>query len=139
MPKWTRDQVRKRLRNRRKAARRKASLEARLLPSTSGPTGNLHQDSHTLVGYTRDLSETALSVVLSAQEFSGEAIHDPGHQLRVVLMVPGTGGVIMRGVTVRWEPITEAEVSNRYLLVLQITKMGDFDQKRYVDYLRTLK
>ena len=132
---------------RRVAPRCAASLEARLLFSLSlegaggdGSDGPSKQAaSPTLLqGYTRNLSETGLAIVVPSLYLGGRYFNLVGSPLHIVLELP-VGRVRISATTVRCERLDEKEREDGYLIGLCITEMNDSEWVRLVQYVRTLR
>ena len=123
-------------RERRRFARKSAVCAVRLPVGVSMPNERLDPEADAypqpIMGHTRDLSETGLSLVLPAARLGDLDISVAGAPLRVVLSLP-TGVVILQAATVRSELLSpEGEV----LVGARIVKMYDYNRRRYETYLR---
>jgi hypothetical protein len=132
---------------RRVAPRCAASLQARLLFSLSieegdggGSEGPSKQAaSPTLLeGYTRNLSETGLAIVVPSLYLGGRYFNLVGSPLHIVLELPA-GRVRISATTVRCERLDEKEGEDGYLVGLCITEMNDSEWVKLVQYVRTLR
>ena len=124
-------------RERRRFARRSAVCAVRLPVGVSMPNERLDPEAddaypQPIMGHTRDLSETGLSLVLPAAQLGDVDISVEGAPLRVVLSLP-TGVVILLAATVRSEPLSP---EGHVLVGARIVKMYDYDRRRYEAYLR---
>jgi hypothetical protein len=90
-----------------------------------------------ILGRTRDVSETGLSLVLPMLSLGAEQIDVVGYPLRVVLCLPG-GLIIVQAETARWEVLTDEEGCDSYLVGALITRMSEPDRRRYESFLRSL-
>ena len=90
-----------------------------------------------LVGYTRDVSETGMGLVLPELRIAGRSVMHPGRGLRLLLGLPYEP-VEMRATAVRHVELGEGEVDSGYLVGVQIKEMSPADQTRYAKYLRSL-
>lgn len=127
---------------RRSAPRCEAHLEARLLFSLS-LQGTEGHDSATVLpslleGYTRNLSETGLALVVPSLHFGGRYLNVVGSTLHVMLELP-TGTVRIRATPVRCERLGEKEGETGYLVGVRITEMNDSEWVRLVQYVRRLR
>ena len=134
---------------RRVAPRCAAYLEARLLFSLSlekrdgGGGGSDAQQQQAaspalLEGYTRNLSETGLALVVPSLQLGGRYFNLVGSPLHIVLELPG-GRVRIRATPVRCERLDEKEGEEGYLIGLRITEMNDSEWVKLVQYVRTLR
>lgn len=124
-------------RERRRFARRAAVCAARLPVGVSMPNERLDPEAdypQPILGHTRDLSETGLSLVLPASRLGDVDVSAAGSPLRIVLSLP-TGVVILQAATVRSEVLPPG---GELLVGAHIVKMYDPDRRRYNDYLHQL-
>ena len=122
-------------RERRRFARRNAVCAVRLPVGVSMPNEQLDPEAdgypQPIMGHTRDLSETGLSLVLPASQLGDVDISVAGALMRVVLSLP-TGVVILQAATVRSELLSP---DGELLVGASIVKMYDYDRRRYEAYL----
>ena len=123
-------------RERRRFARKSAVCVVRLPVGVSMPNERLDPEAddaypQPIMGHTRDLSETGLSLVLPAAQLGDVDISVAGATLRVVLSLP-TGIVILQATTVRSELLS---LDGEVLVGARIVKMYDHDRRRYEAYL----
>ena len=122
-------------RERRRFARRNAVCAVRLPVGVSMPNEHLNPEAdgypQPIMGHTRDLSETGLSLVLPAAQIGDVDISVAGATLRVVLSLP-TGVVILQAATVRSELLSP---DGELFVGACIVKMYDYDRRRYEAYL----
>jgi hypothetical protein len=132
--------LRKFLKRRRQVLRLGARFDARLpflvtlLGTDKGSARNLPGDA-ALVGFTRDLSETGLTLLLPSMRIGGAYLTDIESYLEVKLELPG-GAVAIRTVSVRFEQLRRMEAGCSYLLAVRIINMQNDDRDRYVAYLK---
>ncbi|MDQ3908396.1 MAG: PilZ domain-containing protein [Acidobacteriota bacterium] len=88
-----------------------------------------------LVGYTRDVSESGLGVVLPDVRIAGRAVVGRDRTLRVQLGLPGRV-VEMSAVAVRQAPLEGGEAG--HLVGMQIQEMSHDDRAYYTKFLRSL-
>ena len=121
-----RARVRKFVGNRRRAPRRKAQCQARLLFSDS---------THMLPleGYTRDISTVGLMLCVSAINIDRSYLTNEDRSLRVVLELP-KGAVEMHATPVRYE-----QSGTNYLIGARIIEMSAGDRERFAQYMHTLR
>ena len=94
-------------------------------------------DATALVGYTRDMSETGLTLLLPSVRVGDAYLTDAGSRLEVKLELPG-GTVAILTTSVRFEQLTRKEAGCGYLLAVSIIKMQKGEQERYINYLKTV-
>ena len=125
--------------DRRQAARFKSQRKARLLFNVSvvsDETGESRPQTIRLVGFTRDISETGLALVVPSLRIGDRYLVDEGCTLRVVLLDLPTGEAEVYATPVRYEELQEPEIG--HLIGVQITGMNDEDRSRLLQYLKTL-
>ena len=86
-----------------------------------------------LTGYTRDLSETGLTLMLSVVRIGDRYLTDREHYLGIRLELPG-GPVSMLAASVRFEHTEGTD----YLLGVRIIRIREEERAYYLTYLRTL-
>lgn len=130
---------------RRRAPRCDAHLAARLHFSLSLREAEAGKNSSklpaSLAGFTRNISETGLSLVVASSQFCERRFDSVGKSLRIMLELP-TGKVRINATLVRCEPLKDEADQNRamgYLMSACITEMNDSEWVRLVQYVRTLR
>ena len=125
-------------RERRRFARRNAVCAVRLPVVISMPNEHLDPDAdgypQPIMGHTRDLSESGLSLVLPASRLGDLDISVEGARLRLVLSLP-TGIVILQAATARSEPLSPG---GGVFVGARVVRMSDADRRRYESHLRQL-
>ncbi|HEX8141543.1 MAG TPA: PilZ domain-containing protein [Pyrinomonadaceae bacterium] len=104
-------------------------LEGRKMP------GNVRLKS-VLAGYTRDVSETGLGIIVPDIRIGGLNITRPDRLLRIVLGLP-RHPVEIQAVPVRYVELEEVE-HGRYLIGMLIKSMSEQDRKHYDAFLKSL-
>src|SRR4051812_1987857 len=94
------------------------------------------RDESALVGYTRDLSETGLTLLLPSVRVGDAYLTDAGSRLEVKLELPG-GPVKMTATAIRFEQLTRKEAGCGYLLAVSVIEMQQDERERYLKYLKT--
>ncbi|HEX8144730.1 MAG TPA: PilZ domain-containing protein [Pyrinomonadaceae bacterium] len=125
---------------RRSAPRCEAQLDARLLFSLSlqATEGRVATLPPHLEGYTRNLSETGLALVVPSLLFGGHYLNVVGSPLHIMLELPD-GTVRIRATPLRCERLKDEESETGYLVGVRITEMNDSEWVRLVQYVRTLR
>jgi hypothetical protein len=125
--------------DRRQAARMKAQRQARLLFNISivnSDTGESHSQTVPLAGFTRDISETGLALIVPSIRTGDRYLVDEGCTLRLILLDLPNGEVEIFAKPVRYLQLPEPGTG--YLIGVQITEMSDSDRARLLQYLKTL-
>jgi len=100
-----------------------------------------------LAGFTRNISETGLSLIVMSSRFCEPSFDGVGRGLRIMLELP-TGKVRIHATLVRCERLTDqSDEANQadqnramgYLVSACITEMNDSEWVRLVQYVRTLR
>lgn len=125
--------------DRRQGARYKSQRQARLLfnisvVSSDGSESRIQ--TIPLIGFTRDISETGLALVVPSLRVGDRYLVDEGCTLRVVLLDLPTGEVEIYATPVRYEQLEEPE--SGHLIGVHITEVSDSDRARLFQYLKTL-
>jgi len=127
-------------RERRRFARRSVVCAVRLPVGVSMPNELIDPEAENyprpIMGHTRDLSASGLSLVLPTPLLGDQDISTEGAHLRIVLSLP-TGIVVVQAETVRSETLPE-EREERLLLGARIVRMYEADRRRYDTFLHEL-
>jgi hypothetical protein len=123
---------------RRAAPRRSVKLEFRVLLVATKMTAAGEEHTLPLIGYTRDVSESGLALLVSARSMS--VLYSLGHNytLQLVLTLP-TGPVELEATPARYKHINEGEAGSFILIGAQITRISDEDRERFVEYLNSFE
>jgi hypothetical protein len=128
--------------NRRAAPRYTTHLEAALVLSVSLGTGNSKADAEgnslRLAGYTRDISETGLALIMPAIHIGGQYLTSQNRTLEITLRLPG-GHVQLQAAPVRYSPLEDDAKDTGYIIGVRITSMAQRDRARYDAYLEKMK
>ena len=112
------------LKGRRGLLRRGERYDARLpfvitLLGTDRVSARFLRDVPALVGYTRDMSETGLTLLLPSVRAGDAYLTNVGSSLELKLDLPG-GAVTMLTTSVRFEQLSRKEAGCGYLLAVSI-------------------
>jgi hypothetical protein len=116
-----------------------AQRQARLLFNVSvisEETGESRTQTIPLVGFTRDISEKGLALIVPSLRVGDRYLIDEGCRLRVVLLDLPTGEVEIFCTPRRYQELQGAEAG--HLIGVEITEMSDNDRFRFTQYLQTL-
>jgi hypothetical protein len=125
--------------DRRNSPRRMAQRQARLLFNVSvisEETGESRTQTIPLVGFTRDISENGLGLVVPSLRVGDRYLIDEGCTLRVVLLDLPTGEAEVYATPVRYVELQEPEIG--HLIGVEITEISDRDRARLLQFLKTL-
>jgi hypothetical protein len=131
------------LKRRRRMLRLGVRYEARLpflvtlLGSRKGSAARSAKEAPTLLGFTRDLSETGMTLLLPSLRLGGAYLTDIESYLEVKLELPG-GAITIRTASVRFEQLPRREADCSYLLAVRIVNMQHDERDRYIAYLKSL-
>jgi hypothetical protein len=132
------NRVRKFVGDRRRATRSQLKRNARLLFSVS-PLNTEGVRMLPLEGFTRDVSETGLALIVNSLHIGDTYLMDESCELRIVLLDLPTGEVEIHAAPVRYEQLDENAPGGGHLIGVRITHMNDRHRARFVEYLRTSK
>lgn len=122
---------------RRGAVRYILNRDARLL-FTSAPSepssAERSQPTPALVGHTRDISETGLSLVVPGVNDSDAKFFGARTQLQIILSLP-TAIIAIEVTPVRYQWLEEHEGKKSYLIGARIARMSAGDTTRFREYL----
>ncbi|HUQ34685.1 MAG TPA: PilZ domain-containing protein [Pyrinomonadaceae bacterium] len=123
---------------RRAAPRRNVKLEFRVLLVATKTSAEGEEHTLPLIGYTRDISESGLALLVSAKSMG--VLYSLGHNytLQLVLTLP-TGPVELEVTPARYQHINEGRAGSFILIGAQITKISDDDRVRFVQYLNSFQ
>jgi hypothetical protein len=136
--------LRKYVNDRRKLLKRDARSEASLpfiitlLVPGKGAMAKSLPDTLAIVGHTRDMSETGLTLLLPSVRIGDLYLTDVESRLEIKLELPG-GTVKMLTASVRFEQLTGKEVGCGYLLAVRIVEMQNDARDRYFAYLNAIR
>jgi hypothetical protein len=129
--------------DRRTTPRHRTKLAIRVLVLVTKKTDNDGESVLTCIGYTHDISETGLAIVISARSINEAFLNREDCTMQVGLTLP-TGSVDVTAIPVRYERVadskTETDVAAHteqgFLVGMRITEMNDDARARYVEYIR---
>jgi hypothetical protein len=125
--------------NKRRTLRRKAVLHISLNVDSSVLDNKAPYDSVgeslTLLGYTLDINETGVSLILPSFRLDEEFCADKSRTLKVEIALP-KAPVMMEAAPVHCKPVDEREPHSGYLLGLRVIRMNEGDQQRFLRFLR---
>lgn len=127
---------------RRAAPRFTTHLERRLVVNISLADASSKAEGSrgpsVLAGYTRDVSETGLGIVVPDIRINNFNVTRPDRALRIMLGLPGEP-VEIHALPVRHIELEEDAESEGYLIGVQITRMSERDRSRYRAFLKTFR
>lgn len=91
-----------------------------------------------MVGHTRDLSETSMTLLLPSVRAGNIYLTDGANCLEVKLELPG-GPVTILTNSIRFEQLSRKEAGCSYLLAVRINEMQKDERARYKSFLKTIK
>jgi hypothetical protein len=124
--------------NRRRAPRYEArlSFSISILDESAGHENR--PPTRTLVGRTRNISETGLALVVPSLRLGTNKLDDGNSTLRLMLDLP-TGTVELHVVPVRSHQLGENDKETGYFIGVAITHLGDDARARLLKSLRGLR
>jgi hypothetical protein len=125
--------------DRRDSPRHMAQRQARLLFNisvVSEETGESRTQTIPLVGFTRDISENGLALIVPSLRVGDRYLVDEGCKLRVVLLDLPSGEVEIFATPRRYQELHGAETG--HLIGVEITEINESDRVRFIQYLHTL-
>jgi hypothetical protein len=131
--------------NRRAAPRYATHLDAALILSVSvgagsGSSGRVEKEGGglRLAGYTRDISQTGLAIIVPAIHVGGQYLTSQNRTLEITLRLPG-GPIQLQATPVRYSPLEDDAKDTGYVIGVRITSMPPRDRARYDAYLDKMK
>ncbi|HEX8709780.1 MAG TPA: PilZ domain-containing protein [Pyrinomonadaceae bacterium] len=125
--------------NRRRAARHVTHLEAGLVLSVSlsNTKTSAGEQPLKLAGYTRDISETGLALIVPTVRIGGHHLANESRLLQIRLAIP-SGPITIYATPVRYAPLEEEAADTGYLIGVHIKTMSEDDRARFNDYLKMI-
>lgn len=117
------------------ARRQDLRLPATIYLNTSGAKRARASGPLSLSGYTRSISDTELSLVVSSVHCGNRYLMDGELSLRIQLELP-EGAISFGAATVCYKPLEESQAEWGYLVNMQLTEIGDVERERLGQYLR---
>jgi hypothetical protein len=124
--------------NRRRAPRYDARLSFSVSVVDEEAGRENTRPPQTLVGHTRNLSETGLALVVPSLWLGTNKLNDGNSTLRVMLNLP-TGTAEIRVVPVRSHQLGEGDTGSGHLIGVTITHLSDDARARLAKFLRGLR
>lgn len=124
--------------NRRRALRYEARIAFSVSVLDEGAGREDAQPARTLVGRTRNLSETGLGLVVPSLRLGASRLDDAGVTLRLMLDLPAAT-VEIHVVPVRSHPLDANDKETGYFIGAQITQLSDDARARLFKFLRGLR
>lgn len=121
---------------RRAAPRYKVRLETRVLMIAERETGGGDADVLPLSGYTRDISESGLAVIITSRDMDALSALGEDYTLRLVVTLPA-GPVQLTVAPARYQRLGETETAD-FLVGAQITDMSGRDRVLFMEFIRGL-
>ncbi|MDT5060751.1 MAG: hypothetical protein QOH63_1210 [Acidobacteriota bacterium] len=121
---------------RRASPRHSVNIEFRVLLVAKKRSAEGEEQVLPLIGYTRDISESGLALLVSAKSMSVLYNLGEAYTLQLVLQLP-TGPIELEVTPARYQHINEGTAGSRILIGARITKISDEDRARFLEYLRT--
>ena len=123
---------------RRAAPRRQIKLEFRVLLVATKMSADGEEQTLPLIGYTRDVSQSGLALLVSAKSMSLLYSLGQNYKLQLVLTLP-TGPIELEVTPVRYKHINEGKAGSFILIGAQISKISDEGRTRFVQYLESFE
>jgi hypothetical protein len=123
---------------RRGAPRRKTQREAHLLFVASVEAAEGVSQPRKIMGYTRDISETGLSLLVNSSQPSDYELCSEDSPLKVTLSLP-SGVVEMNAQVRRHDLLNEDDPLEGYFMGVSITEMSEHDRTLYTNYLNNIE
>jgi hypothetical protein len=129
--------------DRRTTRRHRTLLAIRVLVLVTKGTDEEGESVLTCIGYTHDLSETGLAVIISARSIDEAFLDGRDCTMKVGLTLP-TGSVDVTAIPVRYQRVCEGRMESGeevpteqgFLVGMLIVEMNDDARSRYVEYIR---
>ena len=128
---------------RRTTRRHRTQLAIRVLVVITKQTADEGENVLTCIGYTHDISETGIALVISAKSINEAFLDRADCTIQVGLTLP-TGSVDITAIPVRFQRVADGKIDageehaaeQGYLVGMLITEMNDDARARYTEYIR---
>ncbi|HEX8776243.1 MAG TPA: hypothetical protein VF735_21920 [Pyrinomonadaceae bacterium] len=128
---------------RRSTRRHRTQLAIRVLVVITKRNADDGENVLTCIGYTHDISETGIALVISAKSVNEAFLDRADCTMQVGLTLP-TGSVDITAIPVRYQRVTDGKMDageehtaeQGYLVGMLITEMNDDARSRYTAYIR---
>lgn len=124
--------------NRRRAPRYNARISFSVAVLDDGAGHADARPTRTLVGHTRNLSETGFALIVPSLRLGAGRLDDPGATLRIMLDLPSKT-VEIHVAPVRSYQLGEDDKEKGYFIGAKITQLGDDARAGLTKYLRSLR
>lgn len=121
---------------RRIALRYKVRLETRVLMIAERQDEGGLEEVLPLSGYTRDVSESGLALIVTGKDMAALSALGEGYTLRLVLTLPA-GPIQLTVTPVRYQRLEEAEGA-AFLVGAQVSDMCGRDRVLFMEFIRDL-
>lgn len=123
---------------RRAAPRRRINIEFRVLLVARRTIADGDEQLLPLIGYTHDISESGIALVVSSKSASVLSALGDDYTLQLVLTIPG-GSIELETTPARYQQLADGDAGARILIGARITKISDADRVRLEQYLHSLE
>jgi hypothetical protein len=128
---------------RRTTRRHRTQLAIRVLVVITKKIADEGESVLTCIGYTHDISETGIALVISAKSINEAFLNRADCTIQVGLTLP-TGSVDITAIPVRYQRVADGKMEagaeqpaeQGYLVGMLITEMNDDARARYTEYIR---
>jgi len=127
---------------RRTTRRHRTQLAIRVLVVITKRTADEGENVLTCIGYTHDISETGIALVISAKSINEAFLNRADCTMQFGLTLP-TGSVDITAIPVRYQRVADGKIDageehpaeQGYLVGMLITEMNDDARSRYMEYI----
>jgi hypothetical protein len=121
--------------DRRHAYRRRVKLPFTVSIHHQSGQENGRRPMPTMQGYTRDISSTGLGLIVPAIRIGGHYLTGEDRLLRIVLEHQ-SGPIQLIATPVRYDPISDEENEQGFVIGVRITEMSTQDRERFTSALK---
>jgi len=121
--------------DRRQSPRLQLRLPVNVSIHREGELNGLRKRAQTLRGYTRDLSEKGLALLVPQVHLDGHHLAAGGRELVIELELDGGNSVSVRVMPRRYERLDESESGCTYLIGARIVALPEADRLRYLKFI----
>ena len=121
--------------DRRQSTRLRVRLPFTVSIHREGELNGARKRAQTLRGYTRDLSQDGLGLLVTQVHLDGHHLAAGGRELDVELELDRVNSISMRVMPQRYERLEESDSGCTYLIGAGIVSLAEADRLRYLEFV----
>lgn len=121
--------------DRRQSPRLRVRLSFKVSIHREPDLNGTRKKSQTLRGYTRDLSQNGVALLVPQVHLDGHHLAAGGRELDIVIELDGDQPIAMRVAPRRYERLEDSEAGCTYLIGARIMQLAEEDRVRYLSFI----